>query len=104
MREISTISNVNELLSGSENFKVLKIREIINLFPSRKFLLIGDSGEKDPEVYSQILSNFPENIVGIWIRDVTGETKDNQRYKELFPGESTKLLRIFKNITELPNL
>ena len=53
-----------------------KVRQITNLMihlPRRKFILVGDSGEKDPEVYGAIRRLFPHQVVGIHIRDVLGE-------------------------------
>ncbi len=53
-----------------------KVRQITNLMihlPRRKFILVGDSGEKDPEVYRAIRKLFPEQVLGIYIRDVQGE-------------------------------
>jgi hypothetical protein len=53
-----------------------KVRQITNLIihlPRRKFILIGDSGEKDPEVYRAIGNLFPDQIEKIFIRDVLGE-------------------------------
>lgn len=53
-----------------------KIRQITNLMihmPRRKFILVGDSGEKDPEVYRAIQRLFPQQVVKIYIRDVLGE-------------------------------
>ncbi len=52
-----------------------KIRQITNLLihlPRRKFILVGDSGEKDPEVYRAIARLFPEQVRRIMIRDVLG--------------------------------
>lgn len=40
-------------------------------FPERKFLLIGDSGEADLEVYTELALNHPERILAVFIRDVT---------------------------------
>ncbi len=40
-------------------------------FPKRRFILIGDSGEKDPEVYREIQRRFPAQVQEIMIRDVT---------------------------------
>ncbi|KAL5624150.1 hypothetical protein BROUX41_004210 [Berkeleyomyces rouxiae] len=40
-------------------------------FPLRQFLLIGDSGEADLELYTDLALMYPENIVGIFIRDIT---------------------------------
>lgn len=53
--------------------KVEQIGRIMRAFPNRKFILYGDSGEKDPEVFRQIKSEFPEQVIEIHIRDVVGE-------------------------------
>ena len=53
-----------------------KVRQITNLMihlPRRKFILVGDSGEKDPEVYRAIQKLFPQQVLRIYIRDVLGE-------------------------------
>ncbi|MES2569253.1 MAG: App1 family protein, partial [Verrucomicrobiota bacterium] len=50
-----------------------KIRQITSLMihlPRRRFILIGDSGEKDPEVYRAIQRLFPAQVEKILIRDV----------------------------------
>ena len=46
-------------------------------FPRRKFILVGDSGEKDPEVYRTIQSKFPMQVREIWIRDVVNDREKN---------------------------
>ena len=53
--------------------KVEQIGRIMRAFPRRKFTLYGDSGEKDPEVFRQIKSEFGEQVKRIYIRDVVGE-------------------------------
>jgi phosphatidate phosphatase APP1 len=53
-----------------------KVRQITNLMihlPRRQFILVGDSGEKDPEVYRAIQRLFPQQVLRIYIRDVLGE-------------------------------
>jgi hypothetical protein len=53
-----------------------KVRQITNLMihlPRRKFILVGDSGEKDPEVYRAIQKLFPNQVLKVYIRDVLGE-------------------------------
>jgi|GEM_PF-431460 len=53
-----------------------KVRQITRLmvhFPKRQFILVGDSGEKDPEVYHMIQRLFPKQVLKICIRDVLGE-------------------------------
>jgi phosphatidate phosphatase APP1 len=85
-------------------FKVEKIRALIARFPKRSFVLVGDSGERDPEVYSSILSEFPERVDAVFIRDVTGEDRTASRYRKLFPCSTSDKLRVFRNPSELPAL
>lgn len=46
-------------------------------FPGRKFILIGDSGEIDPEVYHLIRDKYPQQVQEIWIRDVVNDAEVN---------------------------
>ena len=55
---------------GTFNQKVEQISELLTRFPQRKFILIGDSGEKDPEVYRAIQNKFPAQVEEIRIRDL----------------------------------
>ncbi|EXJ92331.1 hypothetical protein A1O3_00881 [Capronia epimyces CBS 606.96] len=51
------------------------LERIINDFPERKFILVGDSGEADLEVYTDVVLEHPKQILGVFIRDVTTPTK-----------------------------
>jgi phosphatidate phosphatase APP1 len=55
--------------------KLSMIRQILETYPAMPFLLLGDSGQEDPEIYSQIVQEFPKRILGIYIRDVTGQKR-----------------------------
>lgn len=61
-------SSIEFLWKDSIGYKTGAIAELMERFPGRKFLLIGDSGEKDPEVYDALRRRFPAQILGILIR------------------------------------
>ncbi len=61
-------SGLEFLWNDSLAYKTSTIAALIQRFPERKFLLIGDSGEKDPEVYDEIRRRFSAQILGILIR------------------------------------
>ena len=71
IREGATI----ELLSKSPLLtKKRQIAPLLTSYPHRRFALVGDSGERDPEVYTNLLTDkmlTPERLTGIFIRDVT---------------------------------
>lgn len=56
---------------GGHGHKKQKIRQILDAFPDLPFVLIGDSGQQDPEHYAAIARERPHQIRGIHIRDVT---------------------------------
>ncbi|KAI8078056.1 uncharacterized protein B0P05DRAFT_543933 [Gilbertella persicaria] len=47
------------------------ILKILHDFPQRRFILVGDSGEIDLEIYSRIAVEYPDQIIKIYIRDIT---------------------------------
>jgi phosphatidate phosphatase APP1 len=60
-------------LSGSRHHdhKMARIRELLALYPSLPFILIGDSGQHDPEIYRTAVAEFPGRILAVYIRNVT---------------------------------
>lgn len=46
------------------------IDHLLRTYPTLPFLLIGDSGERDPEIYSEIVERHPERIRVIYIRSI----------------------------------
>jgi phosphatidate phosphatase APP1 len=50
--------------------KLDKIRSIMETYPYLNFILIGDSGQRDAEIYREITAQFPGRILAIYIRDV----------------------------------
>jgi len=72
------------------------IENLLRTFPRRRFMLVGDSGERDPEIYASIARSHPGQVLFILIRDVTGQPSDDPRYRELFgdvPADSWQVFR-----------
>ena len=85
------------------DFKVAKIRALMARLPKRHVVLVGDSGERDPEVYATILSEFPDRVDAVFIRNVTVEGQRAPRYERLFPSAAVAAkLKVFTNASELP--
>lgn len=47
------------------------LERILRDFPRRRFILVGDSGEADLEVYTDLAVAHPGRIIAVFIRDVT---------------------------------
>lgn len=57
--------------SGHHGHKGAQVREILAAYPTLPFILIGDSGEQDPEIYRAVVHDHPERILAVYIRDVS---------------------------------
>lgn len=67
--------------------KKARIRRILDAYPELTFVLIGDSGERDPQVYQEFLDSDPDRIRIALIRDVSAEAgADNDVDVSYVPG------------------
>jgi phosphatidate phosphatase APP1 len=55
-----------------------RIEEILDLHPDLSFVLLGDSGEKDPEIYADIVRAHPDRIRAVYIREVRLDPGDGR--------------------------
>jgi phosphatidate phosphatase APP1 len=78
----------------------------MNRFKQRRVVLVGDSGEQDPEVYARVLSEFGDRVVWVLIRDVSNDPQlalKDRRALFARPEHATKL-RVFSDPRELFSL
>jgi len=69
------------LTQGTEAYKFDRIEKVHRWFPKRKFVLIGDSTQSDPEAYGEAYRKFGKWIGAIYIRKVTGVEGMNEEMK-----------------------
>ncbi len=63
-----------KFIAGSHlDHKLEQIRSVIDLYPTLPFILCGDSGQDDPEIYATITDEYPDQIKTIYIRDVSDD-------------------------------
>lgn len=81
--------------SGKENpgHKRARIRRILDAYPELSFVLIGDSGERDAEIYQEFLESDPDRIDVAFIRDVQAPTVRPDEEDDTAP-DTSKLLTV----------
>lgn len=77
------------------------IATMIKRMPYRKFILVGDSGERDPEIYSKIARRFPGQILAVLIRDLEGHPIDAIRHDRLIKRMGFIPLTLFREPHEI---
>ncbi len=64
--------------SGAEH-KRTAIRRLLEAYPGMRFVLIGDSGQRDPLTYEEMAREFPGRVALIIIRQVGSDDEDRNR-------------------------
>lgn len=58
--------------------KHTRIREVLDLHPDLRFVLLGDSGEHDPQIYADIVREYPDRVLAVYIREVRLDPGDGR--------------------------
>jgi phosphatidate phosphatase APP1 len=64
------------VLGKHRDYKLGVIRRLLGTYEDLPFVLIGDSGEEDPEIYLQTVREHPGRVMAVYIRDVTLGERD----------------------------
>lgn len=83
------------------------IERIMDEFAGRRFLLVGDSGERDPEVYAAVAKRRGDQVAGIAIRAVDGRAsreKMQARLDRLARRLPRGTFRVFSEADEIQEL
>lgn len=65
------IDSLKFIHESHQEHKLRSIRDIFDRYPHLKFLLIGDSGQVDPEIYREVVRLYPDRVLAVYIRDVS---------------------------------
>ncbi|GAA3513836.1 DUF2183 domain-containing protein [Aquimarina addita] len=78
--------------------KQTEILNLLNLYPHLRFVLIGDSGEKDADIYTKIALEYPDRILAIYLRNIH-KRKEKRIFKIINYFKTTPIL-LFKTSKE----
>ena len=90
---------------GTHQHKYEKIKRLLEFYPDRSFVLIGDSGQRDPALYSKLALEFPGRIDAIFIRRIRSRTffTKDENIKEKLSGVKTGYFEV-KNSYEAAHI
>ncbi|MGF9758870.1 phosphatase domain-containing protein [Microvirga sp. 0TCS3.31] len=74
------VSWTSPLPRKAEDHKRELIHNMLALYGELPFILIGDSGQHDPEIYRQIVEEHPGRVLAVYIRNVS---RDPKRIREI---------------------
>jgi phosphatidate phosphatase APP1 len=77
LRDLSIFEKASERVSN-HNHKIGRIEQILKMYPSLPLVLIGDSGQQDPETYLELSKKHSRRIRAVYLRDVTRGKRDRE--------------------------
>lgn len=77
------IDETKFMKTGHAEHKLEAIRTIAAFYPERRFLLMGDNGQHDVEIYAQAVRDYPGRIGAVMIRDVSGSCREGRNAAHL---------------------
>jgi phosphatidate phosphatase APP1 len=90
------ISRDELLPTKHRDYKLGVIRQMLDLYPDLPFILIGDSGQEDPEIYHAIVHEYPGRVLAVYVRNVSRGLERQEAVralaKEVLEAGSTLLL------------
>lgn len=101
LRDKGTRFDRGKYETGAAEYKLDKIRHVLETYPNLNFICIGDSGEHDPETYLKIAKEYPGRIKGVYIRDVTPDKRDKEVKKiaEQLRGQGVEMELVEETLT-----
>jgi hypothetical protein len=88
-------------LRPSRRVKERHAQELLRRFPGRRFVLVGDSGESDPELYAALARAFPTQVRAVCIRNVTDEATAGRRWQAVLAEAPGVRWRLFKEAADV---
>jgi hypothetical protein len=86
LRDTTDLSDFLADKKVSMAHKTTEIEKLFNAYPKRKFILTGDDGENDPEIYAALKRQYPDKVLLIIIRNVMPISENKARFDVTFQG------------------
>lgn len=87
------------VIKSEKPHKQKEITNILKTYPDMKFILIGDSGEHDASIYTDIAAQYSDRILAIYLRSVN-HRKRMERVRSLIDNFDTVPVLLAENSLE----
>lgn len=93
-------SIIDFIFQNQEEYKYNELSAIIEKQAKRNFILVGDTGEKDPEIFAQIAQAYPNKIASVYLR-LSDKKRTADDIRRIFSGNKSVQLFLFTHPAEL---
>lgn len=90
-----------DFFKSQEAYKTTLLRAIFAEYPERVFVLVGDTGEQDPEIFGALAREFPKQVVRVFIRESQTPPADAKRLAVAFDKLPREVWHVYTKAEEL---
>ena len=75
---LSPLKRLREVLKtgrGKHHTKFDRIARIMQTYPDRQVILLGDDSQQDPVIYESVVAQYPSQVRAVYIRQIHAENK-----------------------------
>lgn len=94
-------SSIVRFLASPEEHKRSTLEALLKQFPRRRFVLVGDTGERDPEIYGDVGRRYAGQVERILLRDPAGTGIVTPRLREALREIPAEKWSVFADASEL---
>ena len=94
-------SSIVKFLGSPEQHKRSTLEALLERFKQRRFVLVGDTGERDPEIYGDVGRRFPEQVQRILLRDPSGDGSVTPRLRTALRDIPAEKWQVFADAGEV---
>lgn len=80
------------------------IRRLLEIFPRRQFVFVGDTADHDPEIYGAICRDFPQQVRLVLLHEVSGAGGARERLQAALRGVPDGRVVVYRDAAELRNV
>lgn len=97
-------STVRAFFRTQHEYKTAAIRALMERWRQRPVILVGDTGEQDPEIYAGLARRYPDRIRHIYLRHAMDGTSEPERLAAIFQGLPPEKWTAFTDPSEISAL
>lgn len=90
-----------DFFKSQETYKSTLLRAISAEYPERVFVLVGDTGEQDPEIFGALAREFPKQVLRVFIRESQTPPADAKRLETAFDKLPREVWHVYTKPEEL---
>jgi phosphatidate phosphatase APP1 len=73
----------HDSITNQESYKMTRLEPLLAQVPTMRVVLVGDTGERDPETYAEVRKKHPDRVAGIIIKKTPKSDVRPERFPDM---------------------